>query len=330
MKKIDLPADIVIDLYNKGNGCYKIAKKFNCSPSTINNFLKKCGIETSKTPNSYRKYKLNENYFEKIDTEEKAYFLGLIYSDGCLYKNILSVSLVKDDSHILERFLFFLESESKLYDIPPRKKTHQPQKKLMISNSKLREDLILLGVTEKKSLNLKFPTEDQVPKKFLNHFIRGVFDGDGSIFSYDRKINNKTYTEIGLSIISSNEFIIGLKDTVGYGNVYVTNNGKNSFISFKKKNEIENMVDYLYDNSTIFLKRKREKTKEILDLLKNKKYFYGSEKIIQMTLTGDVVKIWDNIEQIKKETNYNTQTILRNIRGKIKTSNNFRFEIYDK
>ena len=330
MKKIELPEDIIINLYNEGNGCYKIAKKFNCSPSTINNFLKKCGVETNKTPNEYRKYNLNQNYFEKIDTEEKAYFLGLIYSDGCLYKNILSVSLVEIDSHILESFLFFLNSESKLYNIPPRKKTHQPQKKLMISNSKLSEDLKFLGVMERKSLSLKFPTEDQVPKKFLNHFIRGVFDGDGSVFSYDRKINNKTYTEIGLSIISSNEFIEGLKNVLNYGNSYTTNNDRNSIISFKKKNQIESIIDYLYEDATIFLKRKREKSEEILDLLKNKKYFYGGEKIIQMSLSGEVVKIWDNINQIKKETNYNTQTILRNIRGKIKTSNNFKFKIYDR
>jgi hypothetical protein len=330
MKKIELPKDVIIGLYNSGHGCYKIAKKFNCSAATINNFLKKCGVVTNKTPNDYRKYNLNQDYFEKIDTEEKAYFLGLIYSDGCLYKKTLSISLAEIDSHILESFLFFLGSESKLYDIPPRKKNHQPQKKLMISNFKMSEDLKLLGVTERKSLNLKFPTEDQVPKKFLNHFIRGVFDGDGSVFSYERKINDKTYVEIGLSIISSNEFMVGLKNAIGYGNVYTTNNGKNSSISFKKKDQIEGILDYLYEGSTIFLKRKQEKSNEILDLLKNKKYFYGGEKIIQMSLSGEVVKIWDNINQIKKETNYNTQTILRNIRGKIKTSNNFKFKIYDR
>jgi hypothetical protein len=42
------------------------------------------------------------------------------------------------------------------------------------------------------------------------------------------------------------------------------------------------------------------------------------------------IKIWDNIEEIRKNTNYNTQTILRNIRGKIKTSNNYKFKIYDR
>jgi intein-encoded DNA endonuclease-like protein len=329
MKKIELPKELIIELYNNGDGCYKIAKMFNCSPATINNFLKKCGVKTNKTPNDYRKYKINQYFFEKIDTEEKAYFLGLIYSDGCLHKKILSLSLIEDDSYILDKFLFFLESDAKLYTLKPRKETHQTQKKLMVSNTKLSDDLFRLGIMENKSLQLKFPTDEQVPKKFLSHFIRGVFDGDGSIFSYDRNINGKIYTEVGVTIISSNEFINGLKNFIGYGNVYKTNKGKNSFISFKKKKEIENISKYLYNDSTIFLKRKKEKFKEILDYLGNKDYFYGGEKIIQTDLSGNIIKIWNNISQIKKETNYNTQTILRNIKGKIKTSNNFKFKLHD-
>jgi intein-encoded DNA endonuclease-like protein len=330
MKKIELPEELIVELYNNGNGCYKIAKMFNCSPSTINNFLKKCGVKTNKTPNDYRKYTLNQDFFEKINTEEKAYFLGLIYSDGCLYKNILSVSLVENDSYILEKFLFFLESNSKLYLSPPRKPTHQVQKKLMISNVKMGKDLMRLGVMERKSLQLKFPTDEQVSKKFLNHFIRGVFDGDGSVFSYSRTINGKTYIENGVSIISSNDFINGIKAVIGYGNVYGTNEGKNSVISFKKKKDIENISKYMYSESSIYLKRKWGKFVEILDCLENKNYFYGGEKIVQMDLIGNVIKIWDNINQIKRETNYNTQTILRNVKGKIKTSNNFKFKIYDK
>lgn len=329
MKKIELPKELIIELYNNGDGCYKIAKMFNCSPATINNFLKKCGVKTNKTPNDYRKYKLNQNFFEKIDTEEKAYFLGLIYADGCLYKKILSLSLIENDSYILEKFLFFLESDSKLYTVKPRKKTHQTQKKLIVSNNKLGNDLFRLGVMENKSLQLKFPTDEQVPKKFLNHFIRGFFDGDGSVFSYERSIGGKNYTDVGVTIISSNDFINGLKNVIGYGNVYKTNKDKNSFISFKKKKEVEKISKYLYNDSSIFLKRKKEKFREILDFLENKNYFYGGEKIIQTDLSGNTIKIWDNINQIKKETNYNTQTILRNIKGKIKTSNNFKFKLYD-
>jgi intein-encoded DNA endonuclease-like protein len=329
MKKIDLPKSVVIEYYNNGESCYKIATRFNCSPKTIHNFLTKNGIDTNRRPNFYRKNQFNERYFETIDTEDKAYFLGLIYSDGCLYKNILSISLVQDDSYILDTLKTYIGSTTNLYSLPPRKKSHQPQMKFSVSSEMIKKDLERLGVTPKKSLTLNFPNNQQVPFNLLNHFIRGVFDGDGSIFSYERIINKKKYTEIGITIISSNSFILGLFNYLGYGNVYSTNHNKNSVLSFNNKKDKKKFIEFLYKDSTIFLKRKKEKSEVIFDYLNKKNYFYSGEKICQMDLNFNVIKVWDNISQIKKETNFNTQTILRNIKGKIKTSNNHIFKIYD-
>ncbi len=330
MKKLSLPQNEIIKLYNSGIGCYGIAKKYNCSAPSINNLLKNSGVLTKKTPNDYRKFKLNENYFETIDNENKAYFLGLIYSDGCVYKTTLRISLQEDDEYVLYKFLEDIESECKLYEIKKRKKTHKNQKLMTVSNVKMIDDLKKLGVTTKKSLILKFPTNEQVPEKYLNHFIRGVFDGDGSVYNYERIINGNHYIENGISIISSNEFISELHNNIGFGHVYQTNYGKNSFLSIKDRNELKLFINYLYRGATIFLKRKYEKSKNILLHLENKKYFYSGEKIIQYDLDNQPIKIWNNLKEIKEQTDYNTQTILRNIRGKIKTSNNFKFKIYDK
>lgn len=327
MKKLNLPINEIIDLYSSGYGSYKIAKQFNCSASSVNNLLKNNNIDTKKTSNDYRKYTLNENYFEHIDTEDKAYFLGLIYSDGNVYKSILKISLQESDSYILEQFLKYIQSTGHLYFLESREKNHKNQKIFSISNKTIIDDLKKLGVFEKKSLTLKFPTTEQVPKNLMNHFIRGVFDGDGSIFNTERIINGKTYYEPGVSIISSIGFIDGLFEFLGFGNVYKTNNNK--FISFKGKVEIVKIINYIYNDATIFLNRKFDKSKVILYFLNKKKYFYSGEKIIQSDLNGNEIKIWDNIGEIKKLTNYNTQTILRNIKGKIKTSNNFIFKIYD-
>jgi hypothetical protein len=330
MKKIDLPKSLVIEYYNNGESCYKIATKFKCSPKTIHNFLIENGINTKRPPNFYRKNKFNERYFETIDTEDKAYFLGLIYSDGCLYKNTLSISLIHTDSYVLESLRDYIGSNSPLYLLPPRKEKHQFQKKFSVSSELLKKDLERLGITPKKSLILNFPNNQQVPPNLLNHFIRGVFDGDGSIFSYERIINNKKYIESGISIISSNSFITNLFNYLKYGNVYSTNYGKNTYLSIKNKNEIKKFIEFIYKDSTIYLKRKKEKSEIVFDYLSKKNYFYNGEKICQMDLNLNIIKIWDNISQIKKETNFNTQTILRNIKGKIKTSNNFIFKIYDR
>ena len=330
MKKLNLPKNKVIDLYYSGFGCYKIAKIYKCSASSINNLLKSEGINTKKTPNDYRKFKLNQDYFNVIDSDIKAYFLGLIYSDGCISGTSLRLSLQEEDEYVLSKFLNEIGSESKLYFIPKRKSSHKNQKLISISNIKMINDLHHLGVTKKKSLTIKFPSNNQVPEKYLNHFIRGVFDGDGSIFKYERLVNGKKYIESGASIISSNEFILGLSNILKFGNLYVTNNGKNSFLSFKKKTELRKIFDYLYKDSKIHLTRKYSKFLEILNIIENKKFFYSGEKISQHDLNDKIIKIWDNLSQIKEQTDFNTQTILRNIKGKIKTSNKFRFKLYDK
>lgn len=322
MKKLDLPISEIIELYSSGLGCYKIAEKYKCSSSSINNLLKKNGVYTKKNPNDYRKFKFNENYFEKIDSENKAYFLGLIYSDGCISRTTLRISLQDNDGYILDKLLKDVGSNSKLYNIKKRKNTHQNQKLIVLSSKKMIHDLEKLGVSPKKSLVLEFPNKKQVPEEHFNHFIRGVFDGDGSVFSYERTINGKKYIESGVSIISSNDFIFQLYNHLNYGRIYHTNHNKNSFISFKEKNEIEKILDYLYRDSTIFLKRKYEKSQKILLYLKNKKYYYSNEPIKQYTKDNKLVREWNNLNEIKVNTNYNTQTILRNIRGKIKTSNN--------
>lgn len=329
MKKLNLEKDEIVKLYDSGMGCYKISKIFSCSPSTINNFLKKHKVNTQKTPNNYRKYTLNENYFEKIDSEVKSYFLGLIYSDGCITKSSLRITLQEEDSYILEKLLKELSADAKLYDIKKRKITHKNQKLLAISNKKIVNDLNSLGVFQNKSLSIEFPTNDILPIKYLPHFIRGVFDGDGSVFNYERMINNKKYIEYGLTIISTEHFIKKLNEILNCGNIYKTNNGKNYFISFKNKKDIKKIVDFLYQDSTIHLNRKYEKVKEILEFLENKKFYYDKHKIAQYDLNGELIKIWNDIDEIKMKTNYNTQTILRNIRNKIKTSNGFKFKIYD-
>lgn len=327
MKKLKLPIKKIIEDYNNGLGCYKLSQKYNCSHSSINNYLKKNGINTKRDPNHYRKYTLNENYFEVINTEDKAYFLGLLYSDGCVYKNTINLSLQYKDSPILQQLKNLIEYTGQLYDIKPRTNTHQPQRKLSFSSKKVVKDLSLLNIIPNKSLTIKFPTYKQVPKKLMNHFIRGVFDGDGTANISKRVIKNKYYDECSISIIGSNDFISGLYDEIKFGNIYKTNNDNNSTIFFKSKFDILKIIDYLYKNSTISLSRKYKMCLKIKKHLECKKYYYSGEKIDQYTCEGIFIKTWGNINEIKKLTEYRTDTILRNIRGKIKTSNGFIWKL---
>ena len=73
-----------------------------------------------------RKYDLNENYFEKVDSPEKAYLLGLIYADGCNYTptNTITFYFQEQDKHILEDIKRLLHYNSPLKEIKPKKEAH--------------------------------------------------------------------------------------------------------------------------------------------------------------------------------------------------------------
>lgn len=134
------------------------------------------------------------NEFRVIDTPEKAYVLGFIYSDGCIgnYNHSYTTEIVQ---HINEEYLV-----DKIQSLFPffRKSNHTNKGRAfeLINNQKaLYDDLTNLGLYQAKSNEnrnkLRFPN---IPKELQSHFIRGYFDGDGSV--YRQKIGN-TKLEIG-------------------------------------------------------------------------------------------------------------------------------------
>ena len=135
-----------------------------------------------------RKYDYNENYFERIDTPEKAYCLGFWYADGCVEtspNHVISVTQIDLQRDILAKIAHEFDSNKPIYERKYEKgRTFYV---LQFNGEKLTSDLIKLGCTANKSLTLQFPTDEIVPYKFMSHFIRGYFDGDGCIWNGKRK-----------------------------------------------------------------------------------------------------------------------------------------------
>lgn len=212
-----------------------------------------------------RKNFLNENYFDVIDTEDKAYFLGFLFADGCISKSqwnyLIVLSLQEGDKYILEHFNKQLDSSYPLRRQSPRKPTRQAQFSLHLSSKKLFERLNDLGCVPKKSLILKFP-ERIISNHLISHFIRGYFDGDGSIFIYKRPKNG--HIRYNLSVISSTIFINGFLKFIGYGRVETCKNDKNSAWLPAGKENLMKFINFIYEDASIFLKRKREKSLEVI------------------------------------------------------------------
>ena len=131
-----------------------------------------------KVPQDY--FEINEDFFSRW-SPEMAYVLGLIMTDGCISK-YGSVSLCINDKDLLETVKIALGSSH-----PVRRSKYQKGLyALVFARGKLIADLKKLGVFPKKSLNISFP---DIPDAYLIDFIRGVFDGDGSVFFEKRSPN---------------------------------------------------------------------------------------------------------------------------------------------
>lgn len=122
-----------------------------------------------------RKYNINQDFF-KTWSNDMAYLFGFWCADGCIYRNkLFDITVQKKDKYILKRFAELLHYEGNILDYVDRQAC-----RLNFSCKVIYDDLIALGGKECKSLDLSFPN---VPHEFLPDFIRGYFDGDGSVYN---------------------------------------------------------------------------------------------------------------------------------------------------
>lgn len=133
-----------------------------------------------------RKYEVNDSYFDNLDSEDKAYFLGLLLSDGYndIKNGIVSIDLQEEDLPTLRLLNSALNITPRPIRCYENKYAVKPRHRVVVSSRKISERLEQLEMVKQKSYNLKFP--QQVPENMLRHFIRGYFDGDGSIGQFGK------------------------------------------------------------------------------------------------------------------------------------------------
>jgi len=161
---------------------------------------------------------VNERFFSEW-SNEMAYVLGVIYTDGSLdpgskldptRKTTLKVarlSMSQKEPELLEKVLRLMESNSRLmvrkravYNKVVSGKTYI----FYIHNEKIYDDLTRLGLTPNKSKTITFP---EIPEQYMRHFIRGCWDGDGSVFLNRWEYKN-TKPKIGASFVSGSKSFV--------------------------------------------------------------------------------------------------------------------------
>lgn len=201
------------------------------------------------------KHKLNKEYFNNIDTEEKAYWLGFIAADGCIYKMSktayrLQINLSLIDINHLQKFNECIESD---YNITTKNINSSDTCTLKIACKQLTDGLIKHGITPKKSLTVEMP---ELRDDLYRHFIRGYFDGDGCItYNFDY-----LYPKMAFSIVGGESMLLAINEHMNQDmSIYTCNHSPALTLTTAKKDKIVQIYHYLYDDSTIYLDRKKEK-----------------------------------------------------------------------
>lgn len=253
----------VIQSYAAGIMIKTIASNEELSTSTVRAILKRNEVPKHSWRFSHKSkvlYTLNENFFDHLDTQSKAYWFGFILADGNIINKKgnynLQVNLKASDEGHLDKLRKALGSDS------PIRVYSRGQPLLVISSKHLINSLTNRGIVPAKSCIVD-PDLQQIPDDLLHHFWRGVFDGDGTI-----GYNNRKDWFIGLCgtipvVTKFSEFVY---ETTGFGgSLYQRNKNKNFLtMSLQGNNACRSVVDLLYNEADVCLERKRILARQLI------------------------------------------------------------------
>jgi len=255
--RIDIDDNLVIEKYNELKNLKKVAKSFGVSLRPIIRILKKNNLELTN-----RRFNVNHSYFRVIDSEEKAYWLGFLFADGCVRKTKTGSQVnlklsTKDEDHLI-KFKNDLGAEYKISYNRNKTKTKKGIDSfsnnciIRINSNEMVTDLINQGCLPRKTFTIDKPNIDE---KYYKHFIRGYYDGDGNFFySEDTKLSVVT---IVCASKKFRTFIINVMSKIP--NIGKIREDDNRYTI--KINNIVGIIEflsYLYDDSKIELTRKKE------------------------------------------------------------------------
>ena len=260
-KIINMAVQEYIDTPELDKSASSISTKYGINRKTLLKYLKDKGIDIAKTVSSVH---FNYNAFNKINSEESAYWLGFMYADGYIESKGNGVGLgvaIKDIQH-MDKFCEFLQYPKGKYIV----KSHQFGSKdtknkngdemymvnTLIKNSVLWQDLNDKGCVPNKSLTLTFPNESIFEDKdLIRHFIRGYCDGDGSL-----TWSNKEHTVPSICFVGTREFLESIQVYLGKG--YLMQKPNCSEFTYRLSythTKAFNASKYMYENSNIYLNR---------------------------------------------------------------------------
>ena len=246
----------IIKYYQEGKTAKEILALYNNkvgTENTIMSIIKDVGIgrPRGKTCDA------DINYFETIDTEAKAYFLGLLLTDGNVHKikrdteqYRIQIMLHSQDREILECLKKELHSSNKIIHY---QKDNRNECAFGIQSVKMAYDLAKQGIVPNKTFIAEL--NYNIPHHLFRHYIRGIFDGDGTVYYSKEHLHFGFYGTHKL-VAQVQDWLI---EQINLTRHKITDKETVSFTTYQKKQDIENFYKLIYTNANFYLKRKKEK-----------------------------------------------------------------------
>lgn len=244
-----LPTDKIVNMYRNGLSCQQIADEYKVSFHSISNLLENSGVSRD---NRYKNTELDTTYFHSIDRYDKAYFLGLIISDGNITDNLVKISLHPRDIEILNVFKKKTQNSNNIY--------HRKSKLEASIGAKCQQwkiDLAQYGVVPNKSHISYVPI---IEEEYMSHLLRGLLDGDGWISASSHNIG---FCGGNQTIVRQFRDALLLRLDIYPVNITHTKRGIYQ-VQWASHKDIVTICQYLYQNKQdCFLQRKYDKYLDI-------------------------------------------------------------------
>ncbi|SEB04303.1 hypothetical protein SAMN02910384_03187 [Pseudobutyrivibrio sp. ACV-2] len=245
-----LPVDELVTHYKNGKSCSEIALLYGVTEHTITNYLQKEGIERD---NRYKNTDVNVDYFENVDTADKAYFAGFMFTDGNVGDdNSIRITVAKRDIEILKIFNKYTNNMNQIKETERIRENRRNtiEVSTCFKSEKTKNDLCNLGIVPRKTY---YGKPKMVANKLLSHMIRGMIDGDGWISSRGHNIG-----------FCGNEYAVKfvhdvLVDKLGVYDVkIIKRKGKHLWqVQWCAQEDIRKIGEYIYrDKGDCYLSRK--------------------------------------------------------------------------
>ena len=204
-----------------------------------------------------RKYAVDEAFFDRW-SPEMAYVLGFWFADGYMRKErSYRILFISNDRGVLEAMRSAMKSEH-----PIRKQKGDNAWNVSICSKRLYFALARRGGIRAKSRTITFP---DVPPPYIADFIRGYFDGDGSVFyvDYISTKNHKPRTELRSNFTSGSRAFLEKLMAILYKKLGLTlkkigsyNQGRSLKLGYAMKDTRKLLAYLYYPNHSISLQRK--------------------------------------------------------------------------